>query len=237
MLHTPPPGDGFGRPAPITPHPRSLAAINIVKEFHTEHGTRRVLDGVSFEVRPGERMAVLGRNGAGKSTLIKVLSGLELPTSGEIYRGIRMSWPLALGGGFEGGMTGYDNVRFICEIYGAPLKRSLAFVDDFTELGEQLYTAVRFYSDGMRMRLAFALSLAIDFDCYLIDEVILVGDQRFQEKCRYELFERRKDRALIVAIHDVNFVRDFCSSALILKAGRARVFHDVELAANIYATL
>lgn len=237
MLHTPLPGSGFGHSEVTTPHVDSIAAINIVKEFHTEHGTRRVLDGISFEVRPGERMAVLGRNGAGKSTLIKVLSGLELPSSGSVYRGLKMSWPIALGGGFEGGMTGYDNCRFLCEIYGTSLRKTLAFVDDFTELGEQLYTAVRFYSDGMRARLAFALSLAIDFDCYLIDEVILVGDHRFQEKCRYELFERRKDRALIVAIHDTSFVREVCTSALILKAGRARVFHDVELATNIYSTL
>jgi ABC-type multidrug transport system fused ATPase/permease subunit len=91
---------------------RTIDAINVVKEFPTEGGgKRRVLDGISFSVGMGERMAILGRNGAGKSTLIKILSGLQRPTSGQIHRGLHMSWPLAFGGGFEGELTGADNVR------------------------------------------------------------------------------------------------------------------------------
>lgn len=225
-------------PVPIPgPDERSIAARDICKDYHTEIGTRRVLDGISFTVKPGERMAILGRNGAGKSTLIRILSGLERATSGSIHRGLFMSWPLALGGGFEGAMTGYDNVRFICRTYNIPSQETLAFVEDFTELGKQLYTPVRFYSDGMRARLAFAMSLAIDFDCYLIDEVILVGDRRFQQRCHDELFNRRRDRAMIIAIHHTDFVRDYCDLALVLKRGRGRVFSDVKLATEIYATL
>ena len=112
-----------------------------------------------------------------------------------------------------------------------------AFVEDFTELGKQLHIPVRFYSSGMRMRLAFALSLAIDFECFLIDEVILVGDQRFQQKCHEAIFKKRVDRAMILAIHDMNVVREHCTSALVLKAGRGRVFKDLELADRIYASL
>ncbi len=216
---------------------RAIAADRIVKEFHTEVGTRRVLDNVSFRVGMGERMAVLGRNGAGKSTLIQILSGLQRPTHGSITRGLRMSWPLALGGGFEGELTGYDNVRFISRIYGVPFQDTFAFVEDFTEIGKQLYVPVRFYSSGMRMRLAFALSLAIDFECFLIDEVILVGDQRFQNKCIHELFDKHQDRAMILAIHSTEVVRERCTSALVLKEGRGRVFDDVDEATNIYATL
>ena len=216
---------------------RAIAANRIVKEFHTEVGTRRVLDNVSFRVGMGERMAVLGRNGAGKSTLIQILSGLQRPTHGSITRGLRMSWPLALGGGFEGELTGYDNVRFISRIYGVPFQDTFDFVEDFTEIGKQLYVPVRFYSSGMRMRLAFALSLAIDFECFLIDEVILVGDQRFQNKCIHELFDKRQDRAMILAIHSTEVVRERCTSALILKEGCGRVFDDVDEATNIYATL
>ena len=216
---------------------RAIAADGIVKEFHTEVGTRRVLDNVSFRVGMGERMAVLGRNGAGKSTLIQILSGLQRPTHGSITRGLRMSWPLALGGGFEGELTGYDNVRFISRIYGVPFQDTFDFVEDFTEIGKQLYVPVRFYSSGMRMRLAFALSLAIDFECFLIDEVILVGDQRFQNKCIHELFDKRQDRAMILAIHSTEVVRERCTSALVLMEGRGRVFDDVVEATNIYATL
>jgi capsular polysaccharide transport system ATP-binding protein len=218
------------------PH-RTIRALDIVKEFHTEMGIRRVLNGVSFSVGKGERMAILGRNGAGKSTLIQILSGLQRPTGGRIERGLRMSWPLALAGGFEGELTGYDNIRFIARIYGGPFHEIYEYVDDFTELGDQLHIPVRFYSSGMRMRLAFALSLAIDFECFLIDEVILVGDQRFQQKCHFELFENRQHCAMILATHSLEVMKSFCSSALILKAGRGKVFTDLELAASIYATL
>ncbi|MEQ1713265.1 MAG: ABC transporter ATP-binding protein, partial [Hyphomicrobium sp.] len=200
-------------------------------------GLRRVLDGISFRVGHGERMAVLGRNGAGKSTLIKILAGVQTPTSGSITRGLRMSWPLALGGGFEGELTGSDNIRFISRIYGAPLRETVDFVTDFAEIGKQIYMPVRYYSSGMRMRLAFALSLAIDFECYLIDEVILVGDRKFQAKCIHELFVKRADRAMILAIHDMNVVNERCTSALILKAGRGKVFDDVKSAVDTYGSL
>ncbi len=230
--------DGIGLPRMMeATADRAIAANRIVKEFHTEVGTRRILNGVSFRVGAGERMAVLGRNGAGKSTLIQILSGLQRPTHGSITRGLRMSWPLALGGGFEGELTGYDNVRFISRVYGVPFQDTFDFVEDFTEIGKQLYVPVRFYSSGMRMRLAFALSLAIDFECFLIDEVILVGDLRFQNKCIHELFDKRQDRAMILAIHSTEVVRERCTSALILTNGRGRVFDDVVEATNIYATL
>jgi capsular polysaccharide transport system ATP-binding protein len=216
---------------------RVIRAVDIVKEFETDIGTRRVLDGINFEVRPGERMAILGRNGAGKSTLIRILSGVMDPTSGYIDLGMRLSWPLALAGGFEGALTGYDNVRFICSLYHAPFEEVYDFVEEFTELGQLLLLPMRSYSDGMRMRVAFALSLAIEFECILIDEVLFVGDLRFQKKCQHELLERRKDRAMIIAIHASEFVRQQCTSALVLKAGRGRVFQDVGLAADIYNTL
>lgn len=216
---------------------RCIKARNIVKEFHTEIGLRRVLDGISFTVAAGERMAVLGRNGAGKSTLIQILAGVQHPTSGTIERGLRMSWPLALSGGFEGELTGYDNVRFISRVYDVPFRETYDFVEDFTELGKLLHTPVRFYSSGMRMRLAFALSLAIDFECFLIDEVILVGDTRFQQKCHDEIFGKRQDRAMILAIHSHEIVHAHCTSALVLKGGRGVVLSDLTLATDIYHSL
>jgi capsular polysaccharide transport system ATP-binding protein len=216
---------------------RCIRADHIVKEYHTEVGTRRVLDGVSFKVGFGERLAVLGRNGAGKSTLIQILSGIQRPTSGAIHRGLRMSWPLALGGGFEGELTGYDNIRFIAKLYGVPLKETYEFIQDFSELGKQLHVPMRFYSSGMRMRVAFAMSLAIDFECFLIDEALLVGDVRFQEKCKRALFEERGDRAMIMAVHGDATVEQYCNKALVLKAGRGRVFDDIKLACSIYHTL
>ena len=216
---------------------RAIVAVDLVKEFPSETGPRRVLDGINLRVGLGERVAVLGRNGSGKSTFIKLLSGLIRPTSGSVHRGLNMSWPLALGGGFEGEMTGYDNMRFISRIYQKPFRQIFDFVEDFTELGRSLYEPVRFYSDGMRMRLAIGISLAIDFECLLIDEVLLVGDRRFQEKCHHEIFVNRQHCGMILAIHAPDVVEEYCTRALVLKDGRGRVFEDVKLATRIGATL
>lgn len=215
----------------------AIVADGIVMEFDTDIGRRRVLDGISFEVRMGERLAILGRNGAGKSTLISLLCGLQLPNSGTIHRGLSMSWPIAIDGAVQGEMTGYDYARFILRIYGAAFEEKFDYVQSFTELGRQLHVPMRFYSTGMRARLAFALSFAVDFDCILIDEVLAVGDRRFQERCFDELFVRRKHCAMIIAIHDANFVREHCTAALVLKGGRGRVFHDVGFATDIYNSL
>ena len=225
--------DDFGQ----DPHERAIVVRDLVKEFPTENGRRRVLDGINFRCRPGERIAFLGGNGAGKSTLIKVMAGVLLPTSGTIHRGLYMSWPLALAGGFEGRMTGYDNMRFMSRIYNTSFEKMLDFVSDFSELGAYIYEPVRIYSDGMRARLAFGISLAVDFECMLVDEVLAVGDRRFQEKCFRELFEKRAHCAMIMAIHSVEIVKAYCSQALVLKGGRGRVFDDVALACDIYATL
>jgi len=216
---------------------RAIRIRNLVKEYHTPIGLRRVLDGVSFEVRPGEKIAVLGRNGAGKSTLVKLIGGVEPPTSGVVDRGLYMSWPLAFAGGLESNMSGFDNIRFIARLYHRPQPEMIAFVDDFAELGRQLYVPVKNYSTGMRMRLAFALTLAIDFECFLIDEVISVGDQRFHKKCHEALFVQRKNRAMILVSHDTHIISEFCDRAVVLKNGRCRVFEDVEFALKIYNTL
>jgi capsular polysaccharide transport system ATP-binding protein len=216
---------------------QAIVAVDVAKDFATEHGSRRVLDGINFRVGLGERMAILGRNGAGKSTLIKVLAGLLTPTAGHIHRGLYMSWPLALGGGFEGEMTGYDNMRFISRIYNTPFRQMFDYVSDFAEIGASIYEPVRFYSDGMRARLAFGISLAIDFDCLLVDEVLMVGDRRFSDKCHTELFERRRHCGMILAVHDTGMVQEYCTQALVLKGGRGRVFEDVKLACDTYSSL
>jgi capsular polysaccharide transport system ATP-binding protein len=210
---------------------------DIVKDYPTHAGPRRVLKGITCTLMKGEKLAVLGRNGAGKSTLIRLIGGVEKPTSGTLELHMSLSWPIGFAGGFHTHLTGSDNVRFICRVYDAPFKEVLAYVEEFAELGEQMRMPVASYSSGMRARLAFGLSLAIEFDCYLIDEVIMVGDQSFHRKCQVELFEKRSDRALIIASHDGRVIRDHCTQALILKDGRGKVFHDVDLALDIYSDL
>jgi capsular polysaccharide transport system ATP-binding protein len=215
----------------------SIKVERLVKEYHTPIGVRRVLDGISFELKKGEKIAVLGRNGSGKSTLVKLIGGVELPTSGAIRRSMFTSWPLGFSGGVSGLMTGAASARFIARLYDRDEKSVIAFVDDFAELGRQLYIPLDAYSSGMRARLMFALTLAIDFECFLIDEVLAVGDQRFHRKCHDALFTLRSHCAMILVSHDPGIIRRYCQSALVLKAGRGRVFDDLDLALSIYATL
>ncbi|MQB41706.1 ABC transporter ATP-binding protein [Rhizobium sp. ICMP 5592] len=198
---------------------------------------RRVLDGINFKISRGEKIAVLGHNGAGKSTLVRLIAGIEAPTSGKIVRSMTMSWPIALSGGFGGSMTGYDCMRFLSRVYDKPFDEIRDMVEDFSDLGKYLRMPLKTYSSGMRARLAFGMSLAIDFDCYLIDEVMAVGDKRFQTRSFEELFVKRKDRSMIVVGHNLNVIADICTSALVLKNGRGRVFDDVEYAFRIYSTL
>jgi capsular polysaccharide transport system ATP-binding protein len=216
-----------------------IRAEAVYKDYHSETRGRynRVLSDISFAVAPGEKIAVLGRNGAGKSTLIRLVAGIELPTIGTIEREMSVSWPVGLNGGVGGSMTGNDNIRFISRIYNKPFPMIYEYVEDFAQLGKFLSEPVRTYSAGMRARLNFALSLAIDFDCYLIDEIIAVGDQRFQRRSREELFERRADRSLVLASHSPEIVRQYCSRALVLHRGRGKMFDDIELALDIYNDL
>jgi capsular polysaccharide transport system ATP-binding protein len=214
-----------------------IRAIDLCKEYRTEGRVHRILSNISFTVERGEKVAVLGRNGAGKSTLMRLLGGVEVPTSGKIDQAMSLSWPLGLQGGFQGSLTGNDNMRFIARIYNKPFDYIRAYVDDFAELGKYLSEPLKTYSMGMRARFAFALSLAIDFDCYLIDEIIAAGDQRFQRRSHEELFEKRTDRSMILASHVGEIVSSYCSRALVLHHGRGKVFDDLDLALDIYNDL
>lgn len=207
---------------------------NISKTYATRQGPRTVLEGIDLKLAKGEKLGILGRNGAGKSTLIRLISGAELPTRGQIHRGISISWPLAFGGAFQGSLSGLDNLRFICRVYGAPIEPAIEFVKEFSELGSYLHEPVKKYSSGMRARLAFAISMAVDFDCFLIDEIVAVGDSRFHEKCHTELFEKRKDRAMIIVSHSADYIREHCEHAAVLVAGKLHSFENVEDAFTYY---
>lgn len=207
---------------------------HVSKRYHTRSGGVTVLDDVNLTIRRGEKIGILGRNGAGKSTMIRLISGAERPSGGNIHRSMTVSWPLAFGGAFQGTLTGLDNLRFICRVYGTSAEDKIAFVQDFSELGQYLYEPVKTYSAGMRARLAFAISMVVDFDCFLIDEIVAVGDSRFHEKCNYELFVKRQDRAMIIVSHQANYVRQHCTRAAVLNEGKLQAFNSVEEALDAY---
>jgi capsular polysaccharide transport system ATP-binding protein len=207
---------------------------NVTKKYPTRSGDVVILDNLTFDLQRGEKIGILGRNGSGKSTLVRLMSGAEAPTSGSIRRGMSVSWPIAFGGAFQPSLTGYDNMKFICRIHNVPIAEKVPFVEEFSELGRYFHEPVRAYSSGMRARLAFAISMVVDFECFLIDEVVAVGDARFHEKCRIELFEKRKDAAMLIVSHDPHFVRDHCDHAAVLEGGRLRTFDSVDAAYDYY---
>ena len=207
---------------------------NVTKRYNTRGGQHTALHNINLKVHPGEKLGILGRNGSGKSTLIRLIGGADKPTSGTITRSMRVSWPLALISGFGGSLTGRDSLRLVCRIYGVDYFDKLGFVKDFTELGRYLDEPVQSYSHGMMARLAFAVSMVIDFDCFLIDEVVAVGDSTFTDRCNHELFEKRKHKAMVIVSHSEHYIRQHCDHAAVLVNGQLHNFADNQQAFDFY---
>lgn len=211
---------------------------NVYKSYPIHHGRhyRLILDGVSFTVSPGDKLGIMGPNGAGKSTLIQLVSGALLPDKGTIDRKMSISWPLAFGGAFQGSLTGRDNAKLLARVYNTNVEKTVEFVESFGEFGIYFDEPVKSYSTGMNSRLGFALSMAIDFDCFLVDEVISVGDQRFNKKCEAEL-EQRSNKSMIMVSHHVDLIRNNCTKAAFLHQGKLHIFEQVEDAIYAYEHL
>jgi len=201
---------------------------NVTKRYPIHGGERTILDRIDLLIKSGEKLGILGRNGAGKSTLIRLLSGSERPSAGKIIRNMSISWSLAMSGAFHHTLTGFDNLRLICRLYNVRFEEKVEFVKEFTELGIYLREPYHTYSSGMKARLAFAISMIVEFDCYLIDEVVAVGDSRFTVKCQHELFEKRADRGKVIVSHDPNFIRAHCDRVVVLMNGHLHHFEIVE---------
>ena len=216
-----------------------LQLQNISKTYpiHQGHSKRVIFKDVSLTVHPGEKWGILGRNGAGKSTLIRIISGSDRPDSGKIIKNMSVSWPLAFGDAFQGSLTGRDNAKLIARVYHVNVPKTLGLVEDFAELGTYLNEPVKSYSSGMKSRLAFAISMAIEFDCFLIDEGMSVGDHRFHKKCDDELFGKRGDRAMIIVAHQTDLIRQHCDHAAVLEEGRLTVHDNVDSAIAAYEAL
>jgi capsular polysaccharide transport system ATP-binding protein len=214
-----------------------IALDGVAKAYPTAAGRRVVLDDASAEFAPGHNFGILGANGTGKSTLIRLLAGSEMPDRGTIRRHARVSFPLGFGGTFVDGLSGRENVAFVARVYGAGVRQTVRFVDEFAELDEYFDMPVGTYSAGMRARLAFGTCLAIDFDVYLIDEITEVGDERFRRKCAAAFRQRLQHSDIILATHNGDTIRRYCDRGAILAGGRLRLFDDVSSAFECYRDL
>lgn len=211
----------------------------VTKSYRTKQGRKYVFRDLSIEIPPGRNVAIIGRNGAGKSTLMRLLGGQDTPDSGKILTDKTISWPVGLSGGFQGSMTGRQNVKFVARVHGAVNENMAAvvrYVEDFADIGEYFDQPVNTYSSGMRGRLGFGLSLAFDFDYYLVDEAMSVGDAHFKRKAT-EAFRNKINKAnMILVTHGMSQVRSLCDMVLLLKDGKLIRFDDVEEGIKSYST-
>jgi capsular polysaccharide transport system ATP-binding protein len=214
-----------------------LILNNISKAYQTKSGLKKVLININLTIIKGERVAILGRNGAGKSTLMRIIGGIEYADHGIIKSSMSISWPLGYDGGMQGSLTGYDNIKFLCRVYDADFNNTARYVEDFTELGSFLSEPIKTYSAGMKGRLNFALSMAFQFDCLLIDEGLSAGDVRFAKKCQNALEEKKQNCSILMVSHSEQSIRDFCDKAFILENGSLVEFSSVDEAFNHYNTL
>lgn len=210
---------------------------NVSKSYTLKGVHKQILEDVSLAFPADRNIAIMGRNGAGKSTMMRLLAGIELPDRGRIYRSSKVSWPLGFAGGFNGSMTGIENVRFVARLYGHDTREVIAYVEDFSELGKSLKLPIKTYSNGMKARLAFGLSMAIDFDCYLIDEITAVGDQNFKAKSKKVFDNKLADSQIIMISHSMAAIREYCDAGIFLEGGRLYYYDDIEEIISDYQRL
>ncbi|WP_346673431.1 ABC transporter ATP-binding protein [Escherichia coli] len=192
---------------------------NLTKSYRTPTGRHYVFKDLNIEIPSGKSIAFIGRNGAGKSTLLRMIGGIDRPDSGKIITNKTISWPVGLAGGFQGSLTGRENVKFVARLYAKQeeLKEKIEFVEEFAELGKYFDMPIKTYSSGMRSRLGFGLSMAFKFDYYIVDEVTAVGDARFKEKCAQLFKERHKESSFLMVSHSLNSLKEFCDVAIVFK--------------------
>lgn len=204
---------------------------NLTKSYPTPHGRKYVFRDLNFTLPSGSGVGLIGRNGAGKSTLLNLLGGLDVPDHGEVITNDSISWPVGLSGGFQGSLSARDNTRFVCRVFGAmgPLMREkVAYVEAFAEIGDYFDLPMRSYSPGMRARVAFGISMAFDFDYYLIDEVMAVGDPLFRKKAAQVFREKLAGAGVILVSHNHKDIKDLCSTVVFIHNGHASVYDDVD---------
>jgi capsular polysaccharide transport system ATP-binding protein len=206
-----------------------MLVFDRVSKFYRTKGVKKtILSEFSFEFPVDRNVGIMGKNGAGKSTMMRLMAGIEPPDLGHVYRTTRVSWPLGFSGGFNGSMTGIENIRFVSRIYGQDTEKVIAYVTEFAELGPSLRLPIKTYSNGMKARLAFGLSMAIDFDAYLIDEITAVGDEDFRKKSKAVFRDKLAKSQIIMISHSAGTIKQYCDCGLLLEGSQIRFFDRVD---------
>ena len=214
-----------------------ISARNLTKSYALGDSRHYVFKDVSFEFPAEKNIGILGPNGAGKSTLLRILGGIDYPDSGEIHRNATLSWPLGLRGGFVSHMTGRENCRMICNAYSVSsgqMREKLTFIKELSKIGEYFDQPVAYYSSGMNSRLGFALSMAFDFDYFLIDEITAVGDAHFKKLAKEALEQKRKTSKVILVSHSIGDLKRFCDVAVLINDGVVKVYDNFDEAIEAY---
>ncbi len=214
-----------------------ISVRNLTKSYALKDKRHYVFKDVSFDFPADKNIGILGPNGAGKSTLLRILGGIDHPDSGEIHHNASLSWPLGLRGGFVGHMTGRDNCRMICNAYGvkqAQMREKIDSIKALSQIGDYFDQPVAYYSSGMGSRLGFALSMAFDFDYFLIDEVTSVGDGHFKQLAKEALDQKRKTSKIIMVSHSMGDLKRFCDVAVLIKDGTVTIYEDFDKAIEAY---
>lgn len=198
------------------------------KYARTKGIKKPIIEDASLTLQRGKSVGLLGRNGAGKSTLLRLIAGSINLDKGRIIRRGKISWPLGFQGSFQSSMTGEQNVRFVARIYGVDTEELAAYVEDFAELGPFYSAPVGTYSSGMKARLAFGLSMGVNFDYYLVDEITAVGDSNFKKKCHSVFQTKLQGADVIMVSHSTSTIRDYCDCGVVLEKGKLTYYEDVE---------
>lgn len=214
-----------------------IALQNVTKVYHGRGFENTVLNNVDLVINRGDSIGVCGANGVGKSTLLRLIAGIERPTSGHVRRTMSTSWPIGYGSVFQGALTGADNARFVARIYGRDEKKLLDYVQDFAQLGAYFHEPVKTYSAGMGARLAFGVSLAIEFDCYIVDEITGAGDERFRVRSEQALTDRRDRGTLIMVSHDTHTLLRYCTRGAVVYGGAVTLYDTIQEAADVHHRL
>jgi capsular polysaccharide transport system ATP-binding protein len=210
---------------------------NLTKSYPLTNGRHYVFKDLSFTFPERSSIAILGQNGAGKSTLMRILGGVDAPDSGRVITDKTISWPVGLSGGFQGSLSARDNIKFVSRVYGykgESMREKVAYVEEFAEIGKYFDQPMKNYSSGMRSRIAFGLSMAFDFDYYLIDEAGAVGDPQFKKKSKAIYDEKLATSNVILVSHNMSEVRALCQNVVVVQGGKAVVYTDVEEGIETY---